>query len=390
MNPTLVGLALTVLLAQLGTSIANVALPSLALAFAVSPGATQGVVSVYLVAVTLFAVLVGPWGDRWGRRRLILGGLGLFVVGAALAALATNLPWLLVARAVQGTGAAALIVFSMALVGEVVPPQKTGRAMGLLGTMNAVGTALGPSLGGLLLTNFGWPAVFAVLVPLGAVAGGLLWKLPVEPSPPGRTGVGLLPRDLRWAERIAALVQNGLAMSVLMATLVVGPFYLSGVLALDPARMGMVMTVGPLVVALAGIPSGFLVERWGARRLVGGGLAGMALGSLVLAFVPSAWGVAGYLSGLTLLTASFALFQTANNTAVFEGVSVEHRGATSGWLSLSRNLGLLVGTVGLGAFFAAQGSPVSTAFSLTFTLGSALLVVALGVPKVKTVRRTVL
>ena len=70
----------------------------------------------------------------------------------------------------QGLGAAVMMALSMAFVGETVPKEKTGSAMGLLGTMSAVGTALGPSLGGVLISGFGWPAIFFVNVPLGCLA----------------------------------------------------------------------------------------------------------------------------------------------------------------------------------------------------------------------------
>lgn len=380
MNSKLIGLLLTVLIAQLGTSIANVALPTLALAFHVAPLDIQAVVSVYLLTLTLMSAFVGHLGDLWGARRVLMMGMGVFIVASGMAAVAPTLPWLLATRAMQGVGAATLLVLSMALVGEVVPILKMGWAMGLMGTTSAVGTALGPTLGGLLLSAFGWPSVFAVLVPLGLAAVGFL-------RPNRLTEAHRLEGQARGRSHevwrfghLRPLSRNALAMAVLMATLVVGPFYLSTVFALDPIRLGLIMAVGPVVAALAGVPSGLLVDRWGAPRLVPWGLGGMVLGCLLLGLGPVSWGPLGYLMGLAVLTASYGLFQTANNTAFLTGVPAERRGIHSGMLSLSRNLGLLGGTAGLGTFFAASGPPGS-AFSVTFLLGAGLLSLALLIPR---------
>jgi len=166
----LTALSLSMLLSSLGTSIANVALPTLAEAFAAPFQAIQWIVLAYLLAITTLIVSVGKLGDLLGRRRLLLGGLALFTAASLACGVAPNLPTMIVARAVQGLGAAVMLALSMALVGETVPKDKTGSAMGLLGTMSAVGTALGPSLGGVLIAAFDWRAIFLVNVPLGLAA----------------------------------------------------------------------------------------------------------------------------------------------------------------------------------------------------------------------------
>jgi len=157
-NPAavLASLSLSTLLSSLGTSSANVALPTLAQTFAASFQQVQWVVLAYLVAMTAFIVGVGRLGDRVGRGRLLVAALLAFTLASVLCALAPTLPLLVMARAAQGVGAAAMMALAMALVGEKIPREKTGSAMGLLGTMSAIGTALGPSLGGALLAGFGF------------------------------------------------------------------------------------------------------------------------------------------------------------------------------------------------------------------------------------------
>ena len=163
----LISLSLSMLLSSLGTSIANVGLPTLAHAFNASFQQVQWVVIAYLLAITTLIVSVGRLGDVMGRRRLMLVGIGLFTMASGLCAIAPTL-WLLIAgRVLQGLGAAIMMVLTMAMVGETVSKAKTGSAMGLLGTMSAVGTALGPTLGGLLITGLGWPALFLINLPLG-------------------------------------------------------------------------------------------------------------------------------------------------------------------------------------------------------------------------------
>jgi MFS family permease len=165
----LVGLSLSMLLSSLGTSIANVGLPTLARVFNASFQEVQWVVLAYLLAITTLIVSVGRLGDLAGRRRLLLIGLGLFTAASALCALAPSLGLLIAARAAQGLGAAIMMALTMAFAGETVAKEKTGSAMGLLGTMSAIGTALGPSLGGVLISGLGWPAIFLINVPLGIV-----------------------------------------------------------------------------------------------------------------------------------------------------------------------------------------------------------------------------
>src|SRR5262245_34617617 len=177
----LASLSLSMLLSSLGTSIANVALPTLAQAFVASFQDVQWVVLAYLLAITTLIVGAGRLGDLTGRRRLLLVGFVLFSVASALCGAAPTL-WLLVAaRAAQGGGAAIMMALTMALVGEAVPKERTGRAMGLLGTMSAIGTALGPSLGGIMIAGLGWRAIFLINLPLGLLAFALAYRfLPVD------------------------------------------------------------------------------------------------------------------------------------------------------------------------------------------------------------------
>lgn len=347
----LAGLAAAMLLSALGAGIANVGLPALAQAFGAPFQQVQWVVLAYLLAVTALVVPAGRLGDRWGRRRVLRGGIVLFGVASGLAALAPTLGWLVAARAVQGAGAATLMALTLALVAQAVPRARAGSAMGLLGTVSALGTALGPALGGALLASLGWRALFWAPLPLAVLALPLLGRLPAEHSAADAARAGSLDLLRGAPGLVAGLAVSLLVSCVVMATLVVGPFHLAGALGLDAARIGLAMACGPLVAALVGLPAGRLVDHWGPGRMLRAGLAAMAAGCAALALAPLARGVPGYVLPLVLTTAGYALVQAANNTGVMAAAPAVHRGQVSGLLGLSRNLGLVVGASLMGAVF---------------------------------------
>lgn len=377
----LVSLSLSMLLASLGTSIANVGLPSLAQAFEVSFHAVQWVVLGYLLAITAVIVSAGRLGDRLGRRRLLLAGLLLFAVACGLCGVAPTLEWLVGARVLQGLGAAIMMAMALAMVGDTVSKARTGRVMGLLGTMSAVGTAMGLSVGGVLLGMWGWRALFLVGMPMGLLAAALAFRyLPMDQARTSiSSGLGLR-MALQDAPLRAGLAMSALIAAVIMATFVVGPFYLSRGLGLDTAWMGLAMAVGPCVAAVSGIPAGRLTDRFGSQGMTLTGLALLACGALLLSF---ASGLFAYLSALVVLTCGYSLFQAANNTAVMSDVDASRRGTVSGLLNLSRNLGLIIGASALGAVFAwatpdvIHASPQSVADGLHTTFAVALVLILL-------------
>ncbi len=440
----LASLSLSMLLSSLGTSIANVGLPTLAQAFNASFGQVQWVVLAYLLAITTLIVSVGRLGDIIGRRRLLLAGILLFTATSFLCGLAPTLWLLIAARAAQGLGAAIMMALTMAFISETVAKDKTGSAMGLLGTMSAVGTALGPSLGGVLIAGPGWPAIFLINVPLGLLTLLLAYRhLPIDRQGPkterasfdimgtlllaatlgayalamtmGRGSFGSLNLGLLLAAvfgtglfvlaearaasplvRLAmfrdpvlstSLAMNGLVSTVMMATLVVGPFYLSRGLGLNAALVGTLMSIGPIISALSGVLAGRIIDRFGASFMVIVGLIGMAIGSIALSVLPALFGVAGYIVAIAVLTPGYQLFQAANNTTVMLDVRPDQRGVISGMLNLSRNLGLITGASVMGAVFAfaamttditmADPEAIATGLRITFTVAALLVVVAL-------------
>jgi MFS family permease len=185
----------------------------------------------------------------------------------------------------------------------------------------------------------------------------------------------------------ASLAASALVSAVMMATLVVGPFYLSRALGLDAARVGLVLSVGPLIVALTGVPAGRIADHFGAPRMTLVGLIGIAAGCFILSMTPATFGISGYVAPIVVVTVGYALFQTANNTVVMADIPQHRRGVISGILNLSRYLGLITGASVMGAVFAlasatadvttAPPESVATGMRITFAVAAALIVVAL-------------
>ena len=347
-----------------------------------------------------------------------------------------------------------MMSLSLALAVDILPAGRTGRAMGLLGATSAIGTALGPSLGGLLIAVAGWPAVFLVNVPLALLAIAIANRhLPRDQARPsdesgkfdlpgtaalaatliayacamtiGKGSFGMLNiallaaaalgaglflaveakaasplvplRDLRGAALGVSLARNVLVSAVMMATLVVGPFYLTYGLGLATAAVGLVLSIGPVVVALGGLPAGRAVDRHGAQRIGLAGLIGSGAGCLMLAAMPASLGLPGYVAATVVITLGYALFQTANNAGVMAGVDPGRRGVISGVLSLSRNLGLITGASAMGALFMlgagtsdmASAAPAAVAMGLrgTFAVAAIMLLGAIALERVARARR---
>ena len=394
----LLTLAASILLASLGISIVAVALPTLMQHFAVPLPTAQWFILAYLIAITAGAMSAARLGDRYGQHLVLTIGLGVFTLMSLLCVLATHPLLLIAGRAVQGLAAAVLMVLPLSLARQISHKDQLGATMGLLGTMSAIGTALGPSLGGVLISQFGWQSIFVLLFVIGL---GIF--LLATQSKPSTTEAGTVPHhDIRGALSLAvalilytlatvgqtagislpptvlfaltalalavfcmielhssaplvpirvlaertlasALLANMLVTTVMMSTLVVGPLYLSFALGLSASQMGLVMAVGPIVAALSGVPAGRICDRLGFRVTQRLGLAQMVLALIALASLPRFFGVWGYLLALLLLTPAFQLFLAANNSGVMLDASVEQRGMRSGLLTLTRNLGFMSG-----------------------------------------------
>lgn len=412
-------LALATLLAQLGATIANVGLPTLMTAFGVGLGAVQWVVLSYLLAVTTLVVSVGRLGDLIGKKRLFLVGLAGFTLASLACAAAPGFGVLIAARAVQGAGGAVLMALSLAFVGEAVPKARAGKAIGLLGTVSSVGTTLAPSLGGLLITGFGWRSIFLINLPLGLAVFWFAYRHLPDDQPRGadRTGfdgvgtLALVATLLGYALAMtqaqgagfddpavielligagaglaafiaiearvenplvrlalfrdpllsASLVAGLLVAAIMMSTLLVGPFFLTRALGLPTRTVGLTLSIGPLIAALAGLPAGWVVDRIGARRTMVAGLVCLTMGTYGMSRITAGDGAVGYGLAIAVISIGYAFFQTPNNAAVMAEAPADRRGLVSSLLTLARNLGFITGASVMGAVFSLAVGPTTAA-----------------------------
>ena len=439
----IIALSGAVLLASMAVSITAIALPALSRAMDAPVAAVQWVVLIYLLSVTITIVLAGRCADLFGHRFILLTGLTIFTGSSLLCAIAPNLTTLIIARAIQGIGGAVLMALPVSILRGLVSSERTGSAMGLLASMSAIGTALGPALGGLLIAGFGWRSAFILLTVCGfillalairaipaseqtqktrhgldlsgafllavvlllyalmasgqqsTIGLGLTITIPVallalvffiivevrSPSP-------LVPLPvLRNPAISASLLTNWLISSVMMAMLVVGPLFLSFGLLLGEAQTGLVVAVGPVVAALAGVPAGRLTDQFGAKRILSTGLGAMTVALICMAYLPVHIGVTGYIVSLIMLTPCFQLFLTGNNTAIINAAPEDQRGIISGLMGLSRNLGFMTGaSVMATIFISSLGQPdlvhatvssVGSAFTVTLLTAAGLALISL-------------
>ncbi|MEZ5317795.1 MAG: MFS transporter [Vicinamibacterales bacterium] len=433
-------LSLALLMTTLDASLTNTSLPALARAFGGSLADARWIVLACLLAVTSLTVVAGRLGDVLGRRRVFLAAIALFTVASAIDAVVPSLRWLLVARAVQGAGAAAMMALAFAMVGDL-PRVRPERVMSRLAAMSAVGTTLGPAMGG-VVGHVGPGAIFLVNVPLGIAAFALAWRhLPRDRRRAARARVLRLPGTLllgssllayvfamtggaaAWAPSTitlltgaaagaaafvfvesrtrtplvpvtmfrrpllsVSLATSSLVATVVTATLIVGPFYLARGLGLGPTRTGLVLSMGPAAAAVTASVAGQWLERVGATRAVVAGLVMMAAGGALLALLPSATGVTGYAVPLVVMTSGYAVFQTANNTAVLADAGGD-RGVVAGLLTLSRNVGQITGASAMASVFlrgtGAEGlasagrEAIAAGMRGTFAVATVLVVTAL-------------
>jgi EmrB/QacA subfamily drug resistance transporter len=422
---------------QLDASIVTVALPTLQRTFHASLAAVTWVGLSYLLVLVATVAAVGRFADMWGHKLLYIYGFGIFVVGSALCGLAPNLGLLIGFRALQAVGAALLQANSVAIIALAVPRTSLGRAIGIQGAAQAVGLALGPTVGGFLLAAGGWRLIFFVNVPfglLGMIAGlllvprsrhlqarvrfdwaGLALFFPAvvavfsavsfgnsrgwtSPAILGLVVVGValatafMRREARCGEpmldlrlfrrsRFSAGIASGmLSYLVMFGVLFVVPFYLERGLHLGSGQAGLELMVMPLALGITAPVAGRLADRLGAQPLTIGGMGIVAGGLASLGILRPPGPV--FLALLAVVGVGLGLFTPPNNAAIMGSVPRDRSGLASGVLNMTRGMGTALGLALTALVFDVTGgrssasSSVAHAFTMTALFLAAVAAIA--------------
>jgi DHA2 family multidrug resistance protein-like MFS transporter len=399
-------LALT--MSVLDSTIANVALPSLARDFRTSDAASIWVVNAYQIAILCALLPLASLGEIVGYRRISQCGLAVFTVASLACALAPSLTVLSIARVVQGLGAAGIMSVSSALVRFTYPHHMLGRAIGINAFSVAIAAAIGPTIASAILAIADWRWLFAVNLPIGLFTIVIaLFALPETARSPRRLnhvsvalqagtfallfgGVQSFAQDAMTTLGIAEIAA-GCMLGVLLvrhevdreAPLIpfdllrqrlfslsvvtsVGSFMAQtmGLVALpfeiqhlghSAAETGLLMTPWPVGVALAAPLAGHLADRHPAGILGSLGLLAMAAGLSLLALLPYHGTSAELIWRMALCGLGFGFFQSPNNRTLLSAAPHARTGAAGGMLAMARLLGQTLGAAAVAILFRAYG-----------------------------------
>lgn len=265
------------------------ALPALAAGLGASIDAAQGSITVFLAGFALGMLFYGPLSDHYGRRRVMLGGIALFAVTSLACLLATSLPQLLLARALQALGGGAASVLARAVVRDRFEGAEAIRRLSLMAMVTALAPLVAPLAGSLLLRGFGWRGTFGALTLWGLLCLAVVWRRLPESLPPERRGGQTLGRAfgayralLSHPPALGLVLAGGMSFAAMFAYITAAPFYFITLHGFSPLRFGTVFACNALGILAANYANSRLARRVGAQRLAGIGTVGGLLGAVLL------------------------------------------------------------------------------------------------------------
>ena len=431
LSPVLIITCIGVFLAQLDTSIVNLALRQIGAGLGASVKELQWVIDAYNLAYASFLLAGGTLGDTYGRRRLFVGGIALFAAGSLVCGLAPNNLVLIGGRAVSGLGAALAVPTSLAILSDAYPDAtERAKAIGIWASCNALAWLVGPALGGLVVGQLGWRAVFLIVVPIAIVAaimtlahiaggrGAFTRAIDVKGQILGALTLGafafgfieaphwgwasaatiiclitalaalvafvvaergtrepLLPLGIFGTATFAASTAVAAAMTFGMyAMLFLMPLYLQAVHGATALIVGLQMLPMSIAFFVVSQKSGALVARLGARAMMTVGMAAMGAGLLVLSTIGPHTGVVHWVAAFLIIGVGLGL-----NTGPVLSVAVTvapkaYSGTASSVINTARMVGATMRVALLGGLFAMHaGNDPSSAEAIVAGVRPAML-----------------
>lgn len=406
---TLATVMIGTFMAPLDGSITNIALPVLRDYFVTTISSVEWVTLAYLLTVTTLLLTFGRLGDFIGHKRIYVLGFGVFLVGSIFCGLAESLTQLIAFRAFQALGAGMVMAVGPAIITRAFPAAERGRALGINALSVAAGLAVGPILGGFLITSYGWRWIFFINVPFaalaivaaslllhkvrgqsrrfdfsGAITGAVaLWALLLALSKGQDWGwisssilslalfsaafflifvlIELKRREpmldfslFRNHLFLAANTSAFISFIAIFSVIFLMPFLLLDGQNLNASQAGWVLVSFPVMMGLSAPLSGRLSDRIGSRFLCSLGMLLVALALFFLGFAgdqPPIWVSALLLAGVGL---GSGIFQAPNNSAIMGAVEKRRLGLASGMLATMRNSGMVFGVAISGAVMTAR------------------------------------
>jgi MFS transporter, DHA2 family, methylenomycin A resistance protein len=411
----LLTMCLGILIAQVDTSVVNLALAPIGKALSAPVSVLQWVIDAYNLVYASLLLTAGTLADLYGRRRIFALGVAIFTIGSLICGFAPDEMTLIAGRALSGLGAALLVPTSLAILAVTYEDAaERAHAIGIWASCYGVALAIGPSLGGFLVSGAGWRSIFLMIVPFALVALGLTLRvLPESSDPDGRqldlpgqslavvtlalltlaaiegphwtgsvtlaciaiaivAGAAFLIVEARTEGALlplAILKRRGLAVAMAVASLMTFGMY--GMLFLVPLYLQQLRGASVIAAGLELLPlsilyvivshrSGPLATKFGARAAMTGGMGALGIGLLLLSFVTADTSFYAIEFYLAILGIGLGLNTGPVNSVAVASVPPARSGTASGLLNTARMVGATLGVALMGTVFAhysGQGSP---------------------------------
>lgn len=383
----------------LDSSIVNVALPVMSKTLNVATSSIQLVVTSYLIIISATILVFGRLGDIIGKTKVFKFGIALFTLGSLFCGITSSFPILVLARVIQGIGAAGTMANNQGIITEVFPASERGRALGITGTFVALGSLVGPALGGFIVSATSWEYIFLINVPIGIITlfysfkilpkghkavkgkldsiGALLFMFAIVPlfaalgqgQEVGFTKpiilVGFLIAIIAFIAFIMVekkrenpllqlqIFENKLfSLSIfcgfvsfvaIFCSIIIQPFYLQDVLKFSPASTGLVLMIFPLILSVVAPISGHLSDKIGSEVLTFIGLVFTSLGLLLMSTLNEHSSIISMVIFIAVMSLGNGLFQSPNNSLIMSTVPKDKLGIAGSVNALVRNLGMVCG-----------------------------------------------
>ncbi|SFD40857.1 MFS transporter [Clostridium uliginosum] len=380
-------------------SIINVALPTIRENLGITMSSAEWIVSSYLIVISAAILIFGRLGDLKSKSKVFLKGILVFVLGSLFCSLSPNIELLVISRIIQAIGAAMIMATNQGLIADIFPLNERGKALGISGSFVALGSILGPALGGAIISYLSWHFIFLINIPIGLIAYFIGMKtLPVKESNSDETmdkiGATVFVLSILFLFTSILLSQNlgfknifiisGLVMGIIFliifliieskvdkpmldlslfkvssfsinlvcafisfATInainIILPFYFTDILKYTPAGISVLMLFNPIVLLFVAPLSGALSDKIGSKKLTLLGLFGTTSIIFGMSFLNEYSTKLHIILLLSLLGLSSGIFNSPNTNIVMSSVPKDKLGIAGSTNALIRNLGLAFG-----------------------------------------------